>query len=292
MGQGQGSITVNQRNIPAPPPGPPFSLTSADNGLSVDPITGRIVLGQDVGAVGNPAQLTTAREIPLNGQSIQMKSPAFLFPMVWIDDGAIPFILLGDVLGMFLEVGPLIDVTQFGNPNVGNRLTNILNNAGGFNRISSAIGDHFLIDVTGLYRFGDITGNSVLVDLDQPNVFAIFQASPFAQFTASAGPFGNFVTMSTNFLTASSVTCQDNVVRIAVDVNAILDVNGAARQLIFSGTNGILLSDSTAMIHTTGPMANGAGIAAGTLLNAPAAGNPTKWIPFDDAGTIRYIPAW
>jgi hypothetical protein len=37
---------------------------------------------------------------------------------------------------------------------------------------------------------------------------------------------------------------------------------------------------------------DGAGVQAGTLLNGPAAGNPTKWIPVDDNGTIRYIPAW
>jgi hypothetical protein len=37
---------------------------------------------------------------------------------------------------------------------------------------------------------------------------------------------------------------------------------------------------------------NGAGASAGTLANAPAAGNPTKWIPIDDNGTTRYIPAW
>jgi len=37
---------------------------------------------------------------------------------------------------------------------------------------------------------------------------------------------------------------------------------------------------------------NGAGAQAGTLTNAPAVGNPTKWIPFDDNGTTRYIPAW
>ena len=32
--------------------------------------------------------------------------------------------------------------------------------------------------------------------------------------------------------------------------------------------------------------------ATGTLTNAPAAGNPTKWIAIDDNGTTRYIPAW
>lgn len=38
--------------------------------------------------------------------------------------------------------------------------------------------------------------------------------------------------------------------------------------------------------------ANGAGVGAGTLTNAPAAGNPTKWIKIDDNGTTRYIPTW
>jgi hypothetical protein len=37
---------------------------------------------------------------------------------------------------------------------------------------------------------------------------------------------------------------------------------------------------------------NNAAANAGTLTNAPAVGNPTKWIPINDAGTIRNIPAW
>jgi len=37
---------------------------------------------------------------------------------------------------------------------------------------------------------------------------------------------------------------------------------------------------------------NGAGAQMGTLTNSPAVGNPTKWIPIDDNGTTRYIPAW
>jgi hypothetical protein len=28
------------------------------------------------------------------------------------------------------------------------------------------------------------------------------------------------------------------------------------------------------------------------VTNAPAAGNPTKWIAIDDNGTSRKIPAW
>jgi hypothetical protein len=37
---------------------------------------------------------------------------------------------------------------------------------------------------------------------------------------------------------------------------------------------------------------NGAAAQIGTLSNSPTAGNPTKWIPIDDNGTTRYIPAW
>lgn len=56
-------------------------------------------------------------------------------------------------------------------------------------------------------------------------------------------------------------------------------------------TAGLTIGSAT-LITTTVAFTNGAAAAAGTLLNAPAAGNPTKWIPVDDNGTIRYLPAW
>jgi hypothetical protein len=46
------------------------------------------------------------------------------------------------------------------------------------------------------------------------------------------------------------------------------------------------------VLSTTSAVTSGAGASAGTLTNAPAAGNPTKWIPFNDNGTTRYFPAW
>lgn len=56
---------------------------------------------------------------------------------------------------------------------------------------------------------------------------------------------------------------------------------------------GMLRTNSASfMIRTSTAYNNGAAAAGGTLLNAPAAGNPTKWIPVDDNGTTRYIPAW
>ena len=48
-----------------------------------------------------------------------------------------------------------------------------------------------------------------------------------------------------------------------------------------------------AVFHTTNTaLTNGAGAGAGSITNAPAAGNPTKWIGINDNGTTRYIPAW
>ncbi len=49
---------------------------------------------------------------------------------------------------------------------------------------------------------------------------------------------------------------------------------------------------SGALIATSAALTTGAGAAAGTLTNAPSAGNPTKWIKINDNGTIRAIPAW
>lgn len=66
MGQGGGNLQTLSASIPGSS-GPPFPLNSAENGLSVDPITKRIVLGNDVGAVGDPAQLLSNREMKLQG---------------------------------------------------------------------------------------------------------------------------------------------------------------------------------------------------------------------------------
>jgi hypothetical protein len=60
-----------------------------------------------------------------------------------------------------------------------------------------------------------------------------------------------------------------------------------------AGTFTSITTSGGATFHTTNTaLTNGAAAAVGTLLNAPAAGNPTKWIGINDNGTTRYIPAW
>lgn len=55
---------------------------------------------------------------------------------------------------------------------------------------------------------------------------------------------------------------------------------------------GALTDSTTILLASSQALANGAAAAAATLLNAPVAGNPTKWVTINDAGTLRQVPAW
>lgn len=72
---------------------------------------------------------------------------------------------------------------------------------------------------------------------------------------------------------------------------------GVGAGAVDPGINALLATDlytnnATFLLRTKTALTNGAAAAAGTLTNAPAAGNPTKWISVDDNGTTRKIPAW
>lgn len=75
-------------------------------------------------------------------------------------------------------------------------------------------------------------------------------------------------------------------------VNQFEFYTGGMQRAVITNGGRVYAASATYPFGTTVAATNGAGAGAGTLGNAPAAGNPTKWISFDDAGTIRYIPAW
>lgn len=56
---------------------------------------------------------------------------------------------------------------------------------------------------------------------------------------------------------------------------------------------GLIYTNSASfLLRTKTSLTNGAAAQTATLTNGPTAGNPTKWLPYDDNGTTRYIPAW
>jgi len=71
--------------------------------------------------------------------------------------------------------------------------------------------------------------------------------------------------------------------------STVFDINTAGQCI---ATGYFQTNQATYLMVAGASFTNGAGAAAGTLTNAPAAGNPTKWVAIDDNGTIRHIPAW
>ena len=70
--------------------------------------------------------------------------------------------------------------------------------------------------------------------------------------------------------------------------------DGICLSIRWSGitVKGDITTSSTTLHKTNATLTNGAAAAAGTLTNAPVAGNPTKWVPISDNGVTRYIPCW
>jgi len=70
--------------------------------------------------------------------------------------------------------------------------------------------------------------------------------------------------------------------------------NGAGSVTI--GTTAAITADLTnntgRLVDSSVNLTDGSAANTATLTNAPATGNPTKWISIDDNGTTRYVPAW
>lgn len=143
--------------------------------------------------------------------------------------------------------------------------------------------------------------------------FANFAAGAHRHYSAGQGTIGGTLSVQMGFEADSSLVgaatnygFYSNLGAAAANWNFY--ANGSARNYFNGNTqigsatptagdeklqvNGALSINSATMLRTYTAFTNGAGAGAGTLTNAPAAGNPTKWIPINDNGTTRYIPAW
>lgn len=126
-----------------------------------------------------------------------------------------------------------------------------------------------------------------------------FQAFGYAGSTSLyAGGAGFNVTANQTFSTGNAgtrfeiVTTPDASTTLAVAATFYGSKGMAVGTATDPGAGMIYTNSATFMIRTKTSYTNGAGIGAGTITTAPSAGNPTKWIPVDDNGTTRYIPAW
>lgn len=299
---------VNQKKEIA---GAPFAAGSANNGLSVDPITGKIVLGNNTGGV--LATLLSDRDIPLAGQVLNFTG---LNVQAHLNDGgAIPDILLGDAAGInILQIVPSLQI-GFWNVTDGIDLASVslIGQAGGANAILGASNN-----VNGSSVSVIRTGVSINCNPD----FSVNNQITFGPaITANTTTFGVAIGDVNSIANGSRIVLDDvnreffvfaapgfavidallDPVNIDVgigDVNVIangtfLEVVDNSRTVIIQAVNGLSLSGDTVLLHGLGnTLVNGAGASIGTLTNAPIAGNPTKWVALDDSGVTRYIPCW
>lgn len=104
-----------------------------------------------------------------------------------------------------------------------------------------------------------------------------------AQATLTAGAATTYTNADTLYIAGAPIASTN--VTITNDWSLYV----AAGESYFGGG---LTVGTAVLIASNVSLTNGAAAAAGTLTNAPAAGNPTKWIPISDNGTTRYVPAW
>jgi hypothetical protein len=110
----------------------------------------------------------------------------------------------------------------------------------------------------------------------------------------TAGANANYVSNAWFALTATGqVQVLATTASTSTSTGSLVVTGGAgiAGAAYIGGTLGVP-GTTTPIFTSTAAITTGAGSSAGTLTNAPAAGNPTKWIPISDNGTTRYIPAW
>lgn len=186
MGIGAPALATNQRKEGGiVPPGPPFALNSADNGLSVDPVTGKIVLGGDPGTA---SLLLGNREIDMQTFSMRLLDTA---GDLTINSTQLQFneISGANFIGLFVNPVPgNAEISIFSDTTIGAtgpRITmqNGISTAemdltGAENFTVSQGGNAMLLlsNVNALYQFGDVpgavNGNRLTIN-DTTNEFAI-----------------------------------------------------------------------------------------------------------------------
>ena len=154
--------------------------------------------------------------------------------------------------------------------------------------------NRFTIDSTGNAFFAvNASGSVSIVNLTTAQCFRVYNTSSAANANFARGVFdtttAGTLTIGTQTL-GTGVGTFGKLQFISEGVNVFDYAVTKASAFTFAATP--YTSQAAFIARSSIALTNGAGASAGTITNAPSVGNPTKWIPIDDNGTTRYIPAW
>lgn len=249
-------------------------ITAANNGLSI--ATSTIVLGQNVGEVGNPAALSSSREIPMNSFELTLKGSTGSFNVK--DNGQVA------IVGPGGSSTPALSVTSSGNTrfrldgttNVG---MNIRNNSALSWTVASYQAN------TGNFDFvfynDQNSVNSFFIDGNTNNM-AIGFTTPTAKIhlpagTATANTAPIKLTSGVNLTTAETGALEYN------GTNLFFTRTGTTRETVWTGNSGA----SAPATGTGGLILNWFGTDITTIC-----GNPNAWASVVIGGTTYKIPLY
>lgn len=312
MGSSTGyGLGLTQHTIPAaapPPPGPPFAAGSALNGLSLDAASA-IVLGQNSGAAGNPAQLISNREIPLNTFVID-----FVTANGAVEIADVQLAIFNNGTGetnVFTPASIIITDPVNNRTNSQSAEFVFLNDVGGgVNNTMRAISNRVVSAATG--QVGSLSFDEVFITdpiatlTGSLNSLRLQMTNQGTGFTAEVRPDQVALNDGTSLILgmqnkgATSLQIGDfggTGNSTTIDIldgfgDIVLNASDGVTIRAGVGSNALTTENDPVVIHSSTGFSNSAGAALGTLGNSPVAGNPSKWLSIDDGGITRFIPAW
>lgn len=87
-------------------------------------------------------------------------------------------------------------------------------------------------------------------------------------------------------------TADTGLIRVSAGVLSLNDGSTTTTNYRDLRVRDVFTNDASFLIRTLTTITGGSTANVPTLTTGPVTGNPTKWIPIDDNGTTRYIPAW
>lgn len=132
----------------------------------------------------------------------------------------------------------------------------------------------------------------------QAGVYTRVTASGALTITSADGAFWDPVAPNlANVTVSGTITCAD-IAASGTITCASITISGTATcaalvasDVIF-GAAFISAGDGGVLMFIGTPLASTSGALTATLTNSFRTGNPTKWVSFDDGGTVRWFPTW
>jgi len=310
---GAGAILLNNREIPMG--GFSFQFgTNTDNRLIINPTTKTYGIGDISGvAGGTQLQILDAFSLVRLGDVNSVTNGTYL----QIDDttkrivgrtgGPAQTMLDLDGTNMQYEIG---DLSAAGNKaklrvlDSSNRIDAVVDGAFRVVNFANTKRGLFIDNTNDLYQIGDIdaVNNGTFLQIDDANKKVEIQSGGGLYFFTDVTGNQSYLA-SGDVINATAalaeVDLRGNAGTIDLrtqDVTGLLlsklFVDPALETVLIQANNGLTIQNDTVLLHTLTALGNGAAAALGTLTNAPAAGDPTKWIAIDDNGTTRHVPAW